>query len=230
MDINVILNYAMYGTIILALLMATVGGVLWKYIMMGIKIEWFGRKKALMFLKASEGELEGPFFVPRGANNVELKRGKEKKTYIYDGIALKGPRLFNMPFFIYDENDTKVTTGMYYHQTHIKEVEGEKESLPIKGTFQYVDQNGQTKVLKNHPLLLPQKNSVVVPPKLIQAVISTEAITKMLKQFFDRNKTMLYYAMGIAIGVGIVIYLVYEWLPNKITEIVALELSKVMPK
>lgn len=199
----------------------------WKYILLGWRLKKGGERSALMFVRPEKGDLEGPFPVKKGENSFLLKEGGEK-TFIYDGQAMQGAKMFGKPWFIYDLTDTKVTNGLYYHQNMIKEIEGESKSVPIYGTFQYVDEKGTQKIIKNHPYLSAEKNSITNPPKLVNAVIATEVMAGMAKEFFLKYKNIFYIVAGIGIGIAILIYLVYEWLPKEIAQIVTEKTSAVI--
>ncbi|RLC38442.1 hypothetical protein DRH27_02245 [Candidatus Falkowbacteria bacterium] len=192
-----------------------------KYIRLGMALNRKNKNDYALFFTKVGDEIGFPKLIRKTEGVTHIKGNDSQKSFYWCDDVLKGPKMFGYSWLIYDANDSKVSGGVYYHQTSLKPVGEKFESVPINGTFQYTNpKTGETVTLKNHPYILPLKNSVVNPPNLIRAIIASEALMSMFKEFILKNRYVFYLLIGICGGILLLLFLNYDWLPRKIAEIV----------
>ena len=175
----------------------------WKWTIFGLKL-FFKRtfskgKVGLHFIE----DLSGDFVMPHIIDLSKENHKYGKKEYVINSEQLQGARMFNMPFIMHPQDDTKTSAGIYYAQS-------DEET----GDF-----NGE---------ILQTKPSVTLPPSLLRAIVHTKALTLAIEELFNKHRTQIYILGAIGVGLAISVYFGYEAfskIPQIITKLDQIALS-----
>jgi hypothetical protein len=157
----------------------------------GIKI-WFGNIRfkgnaGAIFFRTVGSDFSPPIIIDLRTDKFSDK----KRTVIYSREMFSQGRFMGVPYCFKDSEDDKTSLGIHKQQT---DTNGKALSIVVELG------EGENKQTVVQPLIAPIKDSVSLSPELLTSSINAIALTQTVKDFIEKNKTLLLVAGASAIA------------------------------
>lgn len=178
-----------------------IGGILLISVLLTLPFIWFGMKLiikkmttknnvGLLFIRNLSDNYPLPHVIDLRKNEYKFKINQTEYTYLINREHFTGFKFLNLPCVYFDANNMVTSIGLHFHK------------LDEKGEPIY-NENGD-------PVISVEKQSYSLSPSLIKAILGSTALTQAIQELFNKHRTLFMIIAGIGIGIGIILYILYN--------------------